>query len=167
MNNNRKNHPSYRTCSIKKRRINRKMDLDNNTNRTLENLKNRIKELEQGKKKSDDENRLLHTFLLNEIGSKELDNLRKLLAGQKLTEILAELEERRQEVQNLNFDLKIMREEFSKLRSQFKDLEKEVKMREEETENKQKNILVLEERVRRQDEITKSKKEIINDYVLK
>ncbi|CAG8632168.1 5462_t:CDS:1 [Funneliformis mosseae] len=109
------------------------MDLNNNTNKTLENLKNRIKELEQGKKKSDDENRLLHTFLLNEIGSKELDNLRILLAGQKLTEILAELEERRQEVHNLNFDLKIMREEFSKLRSQFKDLEKEVKMRKEET----------------------------------
>ncbi|CAG8699960.1 3255_t:CDS:2, partial [Funneliformis mosseae] len=45
--------------------------------------------------------------------NKDLDNLKELLAGRKLTEILAELDNRKQEIQNLNLDLTITREELS------------------------------------------------------
>ncbi|CAG8697197.1 10234_t:CDS:2, partial [Funneliformis mosseae] len=95
----------------------------------LKDLNKRIKNLEQSKKKADGENQLLLSFLLNEIGSKDLDNLKELLAGQKLTEILAELDNRKQEIQKVNLDLKITREELSNV--SVKAQEKEVKAKQE------------------------------------
>ncbi|CAG8707603.1 10437_t:CDS:1, partial [Funneliformis mosseae] len=62
-----------------------------NLEKGLKDLNKKIKELLQSKKKADNENQLLHSFLLNEIGSNDLDNLKELLAERKLTEILAEL----------------------------------------------------------------------------
>ncbi|CAI2166019.1 40_t:CDS:2 [Funneliformis geosporum] len=64
------------------------MNLKNNPENSLKVLVNESKDLKQSKMKYDDENQLLLSFLLNEIGSKDLDNLRELLAGRKLTEIL-------------------------------------------------------------------------------
>ncbi|CAG8706478.1 1621_t:CDS:1, partial [Funneliformis mosseae] len=86
---------------------------------------------EQRKKKNDDENQLQLYSLLNEIGCKDLDHLRELLAGQKLTKILAELDDRRKNVKNLNFDLTKKSEELSRLSFQIKYLEEHFKEREQ------------------------------------
>ncbi|CAG8631507.1 3449_t:CDS:1 [Funneliformis mosseae] len=107
------------------------MILKHNLEKHLKYLNKRIKDLEQSKKKADDENQLLLSFLLNEIGSKDLDNLKELLAGHKLTEILAELDNRKREVQNLNFEL-------SNVSAQFKYSEEKIKAQEKEEDKKSK-----------------------------
>ncbi|CAI2177693.1 11858_t:CDS:2, partial [Funneliformis geosporum] len=98
---------------------------------------------EQRKKKADDGNQSQLNSLLNEIGCNDLDHLRELLAGQKLTKILAELDDQRRNVQNLNFDLTKKNEELSRLSSQFKIFEEkaEVKAKQQEI------IKALEEKI--------------------
>ncbi|CAG8669723.1 13866_t:CDS:1, partial [Funneliformis mosseae] len=127
------------------------MVLKQNLEKDLKNLNKRFKDLEQSKKKADDENQLLLSFLLNEIGSNDLDNLKELLAGQKLTEILAELDSRKQEIQNLSFDLTITRENVG---AQSKDFEEKIKA-------KQETINTLEEIIKERDEDVRTKQEII------
>ncbi|CAG8636158.1 6017_t:CDS:2, partial [Funneliformis mosseae] len=114
-----------------------------NANKSYKDLENKIKELEQSKRKSDEENQLLLSFLLNELGINfnDLDNLRELLAGQKITEILAKFENIRQE--NLNLTAKI--EKFSNLNSQFKYLERKFNEHEEKAKAKQKTIIKVRE----------------------
>ncbi|CAG8736125.1 10764_t:CDS:1, partial [Funneliformis mosseae] len=100
------------------------MVLINNSEKPSEDLDDRIKELKQSKKKADEKNQLLHSFLLNDIGSKDLDYLRELLNGQQLIKILAELDDRRQDIKGLKYDLNIKNEELSKLSSQLEYFEK-------------------------------------------
>ncbi|CAG8674889.1 1142_t:CDS:2, partial [Funneliformis mosseae] len=111
-----------------------------------------IKELELSKKKVDDEIQLLYSFLLNEIGSKDLDNLKELLAGRKLTEILSELDNRKQVIQNLDSDLTIKREELSNVCSQSKYFEEKTKTQEKEANTKKEIINMLEKTIKKRDE---------------
>ncbi|CAG8688647.1 3300_t:CDS:2, partial [Funneliformis mosseae] len=101
----------------------------------LKDLKEIIKDLE----KADEDNQFTLNFLRDEIGSDDLDNLKELLGGRKLTEILAELSDRKQDVIILNNHLITKEKELLKLNSQLKYLEEKVKEREEA-------INVLEER---------------------
>ncbi|CAG8601221.1 15995_t:CDS:2 [Funneliformis mosseae] len=124
------------------------MVLKHNLKKDLKDLNERIKDLEQSKKKSNDENQLLLSFLSNEIGSNDLNDLRNLLAGQKLTEILAELENRKQVMQNFNIDLAIKREELSNVGSLSKYFKEQIKAQEKET-------------IKERDEVIKTNQEII------
>ncbi|CAI2178259.1 1608_t:CDS:2, partial [Funneliformis geosporum] len=69
------------------------MVLKESHEKTLKDLKKRINDLDQSKKEADEKNLSLLSFLCNEIGSKDLDNLRELLAGKKLIELLSELDD--------------------------------------------------------------------------
>ncbi|CAG8734943.1 8069_t:CDS:2, partial [Funneliformis mosseae] len=100
--------------------------------KALKNSEKRFKELEQSKKEADDENQLLLSFLLNEIGSKDIENLKKLLAGQKLIEILTELDVRKQDIQS---EVKIKEQE----KSQCKITELEETIGEQENKVKSMN----------------------------
>ncbi|CAI2171260.1 14537_t:CDS:2 [Funneliformis geosporum] len=111
------------------------MILKKNLEKNLKEFETRIKDLEQRQKNADEENQLL----CNEIGIKDLNDLKKLLVGRKITEILDELDDRKLATQNLNFDLTKKTEEVSTLINQFKyfqetinNLEKKVGEREEE-----------------------------------
>ncbi|CAG8516296.1 4943_t:CDS:2 [Funneliformis mosseae] len=136
------------------------MVLKQNSEKALKDLEKKIKGLELSKKKANDENQLLLSFLMNELGSKDLDNLRKLLSGRKLTEILVELDERKNDVQNLNFDLTIKREELTNVISQTKFLEEKIKEREQEVKDKQETIIDLEEKFKKHAKLTQAR---IND----
>ncbi|CAI2167862.1 2779_t:CDS:2 [Funneliformis geosporum] len=56
-------------------------------------------------KEYEDEIKDLNSLLWNKDDNKDLHKLRELLAGQTITEILAELDYQRQSFQNLNFEL--------------------------------------------------------------
>ncbi|CAI2189252.1 19561_t:CDS:1 [Funneliformis geosporum] len=129
-----------------------------NPNKTLKDLENRINELEESKKIYKEENQLLFTFLFDELGSSDLDNLRELLAGKKLTEIIDESENRRREIQNLTSK----KGESSNLSFQFKYLEEKINEHEKEAKAKQETINDLEELVREQGIAAEVKKITIN-----
>ncbi|CAG8444554.1 11074_t:CDS:2 [Funneliformis mosseae] len=98
------------------------------------------------------ENQLLRSFILKERGSNALK----------------ELENRKKEIQNLNIDLKINKEELSNISSQSK-YEETIQEREKEIKNKLEIISNLEEKIREQEKIIEelikeqeTKQEIIN-----
>ncbi|CAG8504780.1 626_t:CDS:2 [Funneliformis mosseae] len=107
------------------------------------NLKEENKELKQSKEKADEEIQLLHSLIWKENDSKDLNKLRELLAGQKITEILAELEDRRKNIQYLNFEL-------SKREIIIETQEKEIK-------SKKETIKVLEEKIKEHEKVTQAK----------
>ncbi|CAG8657714.1 8399_t:CDS:2, partial [Funneliformis mosseae] len=133
-----------RQLEIKYRKLIAKMALNNdpeNVSKDLEtsltqvlqtNERRRIKDSGQSKEKANEENQLLISDLLNELDRKDLDDLRKLLAGRKPKDILAELYVQSFDIRNLNIDLVKKKDELSKLNFQLKYLEEIVEEREEE-----------------------------------
>ncbi|CAG8648674.1 13255_t:CDS:2 [Funneliformis mosseae] len=130
-------------------------------NSSVKKLEKRINNLEQSKKKADEENQLLLFILSNEIDSNDLNNLRELLSEKKLTEILTEFVDRKQDGQILN-------DELSNLSSKFKYSEEMIEEQEKEAKTKQAIMNYLENKIKEQEEsITKQKtiedlKEMVN-----
>ncbi|CAI2186043.1 9921_t:CDS:2 [Funneliformis geosporum] len=120
----------------------------------LKDLKKKIKELE----KADEDNQLTLNFVWNEIGCKDLDNLKELLAGQKLSEILTELHDRTQEVKNSNNELITKEEEMFKLDSQLQCLVEKVN---ELGETNNENINSIKKKIKEQENEIKAKQETI------
>ncbi|CAI2178453.1 485_t:CDS:2 [Funneliformis geosporum] len=92
-------------------------------------------------KEYEDEIKDLNSLLWNKDDNKDLHKLRELLAGQTITEILAELDYQRQSFQNLNFELT------------KKDII--IKKQEKELQSKNETINALEGRIKEQEKVTR------------